>query len=200
MADLVAVATFPPRLRDGQSPEELRAAAITSLYYMPYMTPETILDGFRHYNNVIRDVAANENALLVGADDTIAADGEHYTNSVHFTDAGSIQMAKRVVDALLKSDQFLSLSPSANTRRRTAAHLNRSTNDLPPECSACAWRGWWRFQHLVYLRGRRTPIMSAQDRKSPGVQSRDDIPRARSCKGRGARVCLDPAVELSSAI
>ena len=109
VADLVVTVTFAPRLRASQSPEELRAAAITSLYYMPYMTPAAVLEGFQRYNDVIRSVAAEEDTLLVGGEDSIPADAEHYKDSVHFTDAGSILMARRVTDSLLSSPRFLEL-------------------------------------------------------------------------------------------
>ena len=109
VADLVVTATFAPRLRAGQSPSELRAAAATSLYYMPYMTPEAILEGFQHYNDVIRSVSAEEDCLLVGNEDSIPADSLHYKDSAHFADAGSVLMAKRVADALLNSPRFLKL-------------------------------------------------------------------------------------------
>ena len=109
VAGLVVTVTFAPRVRADQSAEDLRAAAITSLYYMPYMTPEAILEGFQHYNNIMRSVAAEEDTLLVGDEDSIPADGEHYKDSVHFTDAGSVLMAKRVADSLLSSRRFLAL-------------------------------------------------------------------------------------------
>ena len=110
VADLVVTVTFAPRLRANQSPEELRAAAITSLYYMPYMAPEAILEGFQHYNDVMRSVAVEEDTILVGDEDLIPADAAHYKDSVHFTDAGSIVMAKRVADSLLSSPRFLALA------------------------------------------------------------------------------------------
>ena len=109
VADLVVTVTFAPRLRADQSPAELREAAITSLYYMPYMTPEEILQGFQHYNEVMRSVAGEEGTLLVGNEDAIPADAAHYKDSVHFTDAGSTAMARRVTDALLSSPRFLTL-------------------------------------------------------------------------------------------
>jgi Family of unknown function (DUF5989) len=36
----------------------------------------------------------------IGGEETIPADGAHYTDSVHFTDAGSVAMAHRVGAAL----------------------------------------------------------------------------------------------------
>jgi len=109
VASLVVTVTYAPRLRANQSPPELRAAAVTSLYYMPYMTPDAILKGFQGYNDVMRSVAAEEDTLLVGNEDSIPADAKHYKDSVHFSDAGSVLMAKRVTDALLGSDRFLEL-------------------------------------------------------------------------------------------
>jgi len=109
VADLVVTVTFASRLRADQSPAELRTAAVTNLYYMPYMTPEAILEGFQHYNDVMRTVAAEEDTLLIGNEDSIPADAAHYKDSAHFTDAGSIAMAKRVADALLNSSRFSSL-------------------------------------------------------------------------------------------
>jgi len=109
IAGLVVTVTFAPRLRANQSPEDLQAAAITSLYYMPYMTAEAILEGFQHYNDVMRSVAAEQDTLLVGDEDSIPADAKHYNDSVHFTDAGSILMAKRVAVSLLSSQRFLAL-------------------------------------------------------------------------------------------
>lgn len=54
---------------------------------MPYLTPEAILEGFQHYNEVMRSVAAEENTLLIGDEDSIPADAVHYRDSAHFTDA-----------------------------------------------------------------------------------------------------------------
>jgi hypothetical protein len=109
VADLVVTATFASRLRAYQSPSELQAAAATSLYYMPYLTAGAILEGFLHYNDVIRSVAAEEDTLLVGDEDSIPADAVHYKDSAHFADAGSVLMAKRVTDALLRAPRFLKL-------------------------------------------------------------------------------------------
>ena len=89
IANIVVTVTFAPRLRAEQSPEQRKQAAVTSLYYMPYMTIDDLVTAFAHYNQVIRQVARTRRTLLVGAEDAIPADGEHYTDSVHFTDGGS---------------------------------------------------------------------------------------------------------------
>ena len=100
-APVVAVATFSPRIRRNQSREEQRQAAVTSLYYMPYMSIEGLLVGFEEYNRTIREVARDTGALLIDGEDRIPPDARHYTDSVHFTDAGSRMMAERVAEALL---------------------------------------------------------------------------------------------------
>ena len=103
VAKVVATVTFSPRLRPGQSPKERREAAVTALYYMPYMTIADLLTGYAQYNQVIREVAKSYGTLLVGDEDAIPADAQHYADSVHFTDAGSIAMAHRVARVLIAS-------------------------------------------------------------------------------------------------
>ncbi len=109
-APIVAVATFSPRLRRNQSPDEQRKAAVTSLYYMPYMNIEGLLNGFEEYNRVIREVARDTGALLIDDEHRIPSDARHYTDSVHFTDAGSRVMADRVAEALLAAPTVRALA------------------------------------------------------------------------------------------
>ena len=103
VAKVVVTATFAPRLRAEQSPEEQKEAAVTGLYYMPYMTIDDLVTAFAHYNQVISDVAKTHQTLLVGREETIPADAKHYADSVHFTDSGSVAMGHRVTDALISS-------------------------------------------------------------------------------------------------
>jgi len=106
---IVVTVTFAPRLRRSQSPTERKAAAATALYYMPYMTIADLLAGYEQYNTVIREVAAATGAVLVGDEDAIPADARHYTDSVHFTDAGSMAMAQRVARALIAAPSVAAL-------------------------------------------------------------------------------------------
>jgi lysophospholipase L1-like esterase len=129
VADLVVTVTFAPRLRVDQSPAQLRAAAITSLYYIPYMTPEAILEGFQHYNRIIGSVSTEEDTLLVEDEDSIPADAVHYKDSAHFTDAGSILMARRVSHALLNSPRFLVLVAEHTHTPTAAASARQSVRD-----------------------------------------------------------------------
>jgi lysophospholipase L1-like esterase len=109
VAEIVATVTFAPRLRPLQPPDQRREAASTSLYYMPYMTIDDLLRGFADYNQVIRQVSETHGTVLVGDVDAIPADARHYTDSVHFTDAGSVAMADRVSRVLIASPQVQAL-------------------------------------------------------------------------------------------
>jgi lysophospholipase L1-like esterase len=117
-ASMVAVATFSPRLRRDLSPAERRNAAVTSLYYMPYMSIDGLLQGFEEYNRVIREVARDTGALLIEGEDRIPPDARHYTDSVHFSDAGSRAMATRVSEALLADPGFRMLVVSKEGQAR----------------------------------------------------------------------------------
>lgn len=100
-APVVAIATFSHRVRSEQDASARRQACESALYYMPFMTPDGILAGIRAYNDAIRRAAARSGALLIDDEDRIPADGEHFNDSVHFTDAGCRVMAERVARALL---------------------------------------------------------------------------------------------------
>lgn len=109
VAPLVVLVTFSQRLRHDQTPEQRQEAAITSRYYMPYMSNEQTLAGFDAYNAVIREVARDSGALLVEGEDSIPADAAHFTDSVHFTDLGSEAQAARVAGALEASPELAAL-------------------------------------------------------------------------------------------
>jgi len=67
---------------------------------MPFMTPEGLLAAYARYNDVIRDVASEAGAQLIDGEHDIPGDDRHFTDSVHFTDAGSQAMAARVTGRL----------------------------------------------------------------------------------------------------
>jgi lysophospholipase L1-like esterase len=105
----VALATFAIHARRTQGADEQLQACNTSLYYMPYMTPALLLDGFDEYNRVIRDVARKTNTQLIDVSDVIPGDSAHFADSVHFTDAGCREMASRVVEGLASAPGFQAL-------------------------------------------------------------------------------------------
>lgn len=108
-ARVVAVATFSTHYRRGQTPATQLAAANTSLYYMPFMTVEALLESFDAYNRAITQIAEAQGVVLIGGADEIPGDPVHFHDSVHFTDAGSIVMASRVTRALESSEAFLAI-------------------------------------------------------------------------------------------
>ena len=108
VAETVVLITFTTRLRPHQSEEERRRAAITSLYYMPYMTPDQLLSAFAAYNSVIREVAGASGAFLIEGEADIPADDAHFVDSIHFTDRGSRSMADHVYHGLIDSGALAS--------------------------------------------------------------------------------------------
>lgn len=99
-APVVALATFAVQMRRDQSPEVLRAAASSSLYYMPFLDPPALLDGYEEYNRVIRTVAAATGAILIEGETEIPGDAVHFADSVHFRDPGSKLQAERILRGL----------------------------------------------------------------------------------------------------
>lgn len=104
VAPVVAIATFSHKFRRAQSLQEQLQAANTSLYYMPYMSLEGLMQGFEAYNAAIREAAQATGAILIDGESTIPGDARHFHDSVHFTNAGAIVMAQRVSQALLQSE------------------------------------------------------------------------------------------------
>ena len=130
IVEVVVLVTFSTRIPSEQGPEERREAAVTSLYYMPYMTPENLLEAFAAYNQVITEVARELDLALVEGESTIPGDDIHFVDSVHFTDTGSRAMAGRVVSGLLDSGAMVGAvgatariaDPDARGAARPGAH------------------------------------------------------------------------------
>jgi len=99
-ANVVAIATFSTQLRRGQSSQEQVNAAVSALYYMPFMAPATLTEAYSRYNDIIREVAHETGVMLIDGEDTIPGDSVHFADTVHFTDAGSERMAARVLRVL----------------------------------------------------------------------------------------------------
>lgn len=108
-AKLVVLLTFAPHVRRSQSEAERFAACNTSLYYMPYMTPQALLEGFDEFNAVIREVAAQKDVLLVDVAEAVPGDSLHYNDSVHFKDRGCEVLAEAVARAVSSSPRFQAL-------------------------------------------------------------------------------------------
>jgi len=109
-AKLVVLLTFSTQARRGQDPARLIEACNTSFYYMPYMTPELLLDGFDEYNRVMREVASEKGALLLDVAFAVPGDKEHFNDSVHFKDEGCAVFAQAVVAGLRASPRWRELA------------------------------------------------------------------------------------------
>jgi lysophospholipase L1-like esterase len=99
-AKLVVLLTFSTQARREHDPARLADACNTAFYYMPYMTPELLLDGFDEYNRVAREVAAEKGVLLVDVAHAVPGDKQHFNDSVHFKDAGCAAFAAAVLERL----------------------------------------------------------------------------------------------------
>jgi hypothetical protein len=64
------------------------------------------LQGFRDYNQIIREVAYKTGAVLIEQESYIPGDAEHFVDSVHFTDLGSRKQADRFLDKLMSNQDF----------------------------------------------------------------------------------------------
>ena len=100
-AKLVAVVTITSRARREQSPDQQLAALSSAIYFMPFISANGLLDAYDRYNQVIREVARDTGALLIADELAIPGDAAHFTDTVHFTDAGSRAMAERVSRVLV---------------------------------------------------------------------------------------------------
>jgi lysophospholipase L1-like esterase len=110
-AKLVAVATFSIQLRRDQSSEQQMRASQSAFFYMPFATTHLLLDGYQRYNQIVREVAKETGAMLIEGEDDIPGDPAHFTDTVHFTDAGSRAMAQRISRALISSPMLKQLLP-----------------------------------------------------------------------------------------
>jgi lysophospholipase L1-like esterase len=106
---VVAVATMSYRLRHEQSPDEQVRAAEAALFYMPFLTPEGMLSGYEHYNDAIRQAARDAGIILIDDELSIPGSATYFADTIHFTEAGSEMMARRVKSRLQDEPAFLAL-------------------------------------------------------------------------------------------
>jgi lysophospholipase L1-like esterase len=116
---LPVLITFAPRIRRSLSPEAQAEAMVTTAYYMPYLGVDGALRGFEAYNQRLREVATETGAVLIDDVEAIPADAVHYTDSVHFTEAGAARMAQRVARAALAAPPLTAVLSSTRTATLT---------------------------------------------------------------------------------
>jgi lysophospholipase L1-like esterase len=102
-ARTVVLVTFAHKVRHEQDDATRRASSNTSLYWLPFMTVDGVLQAFDAYNVVVAEVAAATGVVLVEGENRIPGDDAHFADSVHLTDAGCEIQAARVLDALCSS-------------------------------------------------------------------------------------------------
>jgi len=112
VSKVVVLVTFSHQIRSWQTPEQQLKAAVSAIYYMPFMSPTGLMEAFDRYNQIIAEVAAATGSVLIDGETLIPGDNVHFNDSVHFKDAGSRIMAQRVSDALLGAPEFMSLVAS----------------------------------------------------------------------------------------
>jgi lysophospholipase L1-like esterase len=100
---VVALATFSTHMRAAQNDDARRGAMASAVLYMPGVDFERLLGAYRRYNDIIREVAESEGAILIPGEEQIPGDPRHFVDSVHFSDAGSRAQALRVFQALRES-------------------------------------------------------------------------------------------------
>jgi lysophospholipase L1-like esterase len=109
VSGVVVLVTFSHQIRREQTPEQQLAAAVSAMYYMPFVAPRGLLAAYDRYNQIIADVASETGSVLIAGEEMVPGDNVHFNDSVHFKDAGSRIMALRVSQGLMKSPGFQSL-------------------------------------------------------------------------------------------
>ena len=94
--DLV-LSTFVTKYRPDQEPETLLENAGLSLFYMPWLSVDGLMDGIARYNQTILDFG-RAHGVPVLAGDSIPPDEEHYVDGIHLTDTGCERMARRFAE------------------------------------------------------------------------------------------------------
>ncbi len=97
----LALMTMPSLYREDLTPEEEASLWLGWVAHgeLNLDTP-TLLEGMRAYNEVIREVARAEGALLVDLEPVVPKDLRHFYDDVHTTALGNEVVAKAVVEAL----------------------------------------------------------------------------------------------------
>lgn len=101
--------SFTRRVRPDQDASGRRTACASSLYYMPYMSPDRILEGFERYSTALRRAAERCGAILIECESAIPADETHFADSVHLTDRGCARMGEIVAEGLAADPRFRAL-------------------------------------------------------------------------------------------
>lgn len=107
---LLNLVTVSSQVRAGQTNERKVKAAITALYYMPYILIDDLIRTRDAYNAHLQRFGEKRNLVVIGKENAIPADSVHFYDSLHFLPPGSELNAARIVDALASSAAFRSVA------------------------------------------------------------------------------------------
>jgi len=93
----LVLSTFLVKYRRGQPRPTQIANADVAFYYMPWMSIDGMLDAMDVYNGAILRYAKDRNLPVVDDREAVPPDSAHYSDCMHFLDAGSEAMADRFV-------------------------------------------------------------------------------------------------------
>jgi lysophospholipase L1-like esterase len=108
----LSLATFSTQLRTEQSAEMRLRAMASARVYTPFASPDVLIQGFADYNAKIRSVARAAGVHVIEGEHDIPGDAKHFVDTVHFSDAGSAAMARRVASSLTAHETFRVLTAS----------------------------------------------------------------------------------------
>lgn len=99
----LVISLFLPRYRR-QQPVTLLADNVShARYYAPWLDEEGWLTAMDVYNQVLREVGREHGLVVVDAAEQVPGDGEHYFDSIHFSDQGCLALARRLAETLDQS-------------------------------------------------------------------------------------------------
>lgn len=96
------------QIRREQTPEEQGKAAVTALFYMPYLSIPQLLDIKDKYNSIIERIAADRNIPFIPSSSIdIPGTGEYYVDTNHYGTAGSILAGKNLTSAFADREEII---------------------------------------------------------------------------------------------
>ncbi len=115
----LVLSRFLLRFRRSQPRDEQLENATIAFTYMPWMSLDSMLDGFDLYNDATEQFARTHSIPYVNDDESVPGDAVHYVDHVHFSDAGCRAMAERFAQFL--TENGILDSAAGRLSRRPAA-------------------------------------------------------------------------------
>jgi hypothetical protein len=92
---------FAGAMQDTTGPARRHLVNVMSLYY-PQATPKVLIGMDSVANALVRESGAAQGAVVVDAERHITASPSYFADFLHFTDAGADQMARLIVEGILR--------------------------------------------------------------------------------------------------